>query len=591
MLKLSSKDRIHFLAVTALLAIWICGVGAFGQSSTNCAVRFAVLGDRTGGHVAGIYGEIVSEIERLRPDFVITVGDEIEGYVDDSARISKEWEEYNGLIAPLTMPFYHVPGNHDIWSDFSKKMYRNIIGKPYYSFSRQGIHIIVLDYSRTEASADDFPDDQLKWLEEDLKQNQEADYIIVFFHKPFWNEFTANGKPHPLHSLFVKYGVDAVFSGHYHEYFSADYDGIAYTNVGSSGAGISPDPTGLQYHFVWVTVDSSGIHAVPLKKGSVLPRNQVTVADRRIFNPIRLSGLQFKDQIIVNDELKVGKTNAIVVLKNSYSDYELNDTIRWTVPDGWNVSPEILPVTLAAKTDGEFPFEVQCDSQLFPLPSVSVNFDYAEDKKIEVNGVLRVAREADCNYAKKAPQIDGKIEEECWRNPQFRLFASDGSEAEIEQTEYYYAYDEDNLYLAVRCTESEPDSIRSNATEHDGAVYADDCVGYFLEPDFGSQNIYQIYFNPDGISYDARYWIGDDGWRDGTRDWNGKYDVKTIKGDDYWSIEIKIPLEQFEIKSDSIEKMRLNFRRKQQHLKAVADWQLPLEYDASYYGHLIFKKP
>ena len=84
-------------------------------------IRIAIIGDRTGGHVPGIYGEIIERIERMKPDFAITVGDQVEGYVDDTTIMIAELREYDSLVTPLPMPLYFTPGKHDIWSDLSQE--------------------------------------------------------------------------------------------------------------------------------------------------------------------------------------------------------------------------------------------------------------------------------------------------------------------------------------------------------------------------------------------------------------------------------------------------------------------------------------
>lgn len=134
------------------------------------------------------------------------------------------------------------------------------------------------------------------------------------------------------------------------------------------------------------------------------------------------------------------------------------------------------------------------------------------------------------------------------------------------------------------------DSVKAEVTEHDGAIYGEDCVGYFIEPMIHSDTIYQIYFNPDGISFDQRIWKGEDGYADADREWNGDYKTKTVQGDNFWSIEVQIPIKQFGLKEIKAgDKMRLNFRRKQSRLNTAADWQTPIEYYADTYGFLIMK--
>jgi hypothetical protein len=68
-------------------------------------VRFAVIGDRTGGHQDGIHEKIVAEVAAAKPEFVITVGDHIEGYQQsDTLKLEQEWQEYKAIVAPLKVP-------------------------------------------------------------------------------------------------------------------------------------------------------------------------------------------------------------------------------------------------------------------------------------------------------------------------------------------------------------------------------------------------------------------------------------------------------------------------------------------------------
>lgn len=559
-----------------------------GDDLIDTPIRFAVIGDRTGSHVPGIYAEIISEVVRLRPDFVTTPGDMIEGYTDDTVAIIREWKEYDSLIAPLAMAFYKAPGNHDILSDIQERMYRRIVGEPYYSADYKNIHLVMLDAGRWESS-EELPEEQINWLIDDLKRNQDAAYTFVFLHKPFWYNSVAEGEPDTLHSLFVNFGVHAVFTGHFHQYFSGTYDGIIYTNVGSSGGGADPSPTGLLYHFLWVTVDGEGIHIAPIKKGAVLSWDHITVKDLKTYTPIQQRGITFKSPVITTDDLKVNDVITSVTLDNTYSDFALDDTIRLTVPEGWTVSPEAMPVSVPPAESRTYDLSVTSTGRLFPVPSAAVDFNYAEDKEVTAESNLRVARQASCYPVTMKPKIDGNIKEDFWHDPESVLFEEDGGDMNVDPVKFYFAYDKDNLYLAARCEDMKMDSLVAEANEHDGAVYREDCVGYFIEPSLGSDTLYQIYFNPLGTVYDAKYWIADEGYLDGSRDWNGSYEVKSKKGDSFWSIEMRIPLEQFGVTMEEGQKMRLNFRRKHTRFNSAADWQVPLEYDASTYGFLIMK--
>jgi 3',5'-cyclic AMP phosphodiesterase CpdA len=161
------------LAVCSLAAVLLLTPRITESKGGATPVRFAVIGDRTGGHAPGVYDEIIGEIELLKPDFVMNVGDMIEGYTDDYAKIEAEWDEYLDLLKQLSCPIHLTPGNHDIRDDRSREIYRKRIGDNFYSFDYSGLHFIILDVSLVERT-EDFPPDQLGWLKNDLKKNRKA---------------------------------------------------------------------------------------------------------------------------------------------------------------------------------------------------------------------------------------------------------------------------------------------------------------------------------------------------------------------------------------------------------------------------------
>jgi hypothetical protein len=53
--------------------------------------QFAVIGDRTGGSdPGGIYNRAMHQLNLLQPEFVINVGDMVEGYTKDKAKATAE---------------------------------------------------------------------------------------------------------------------------------------------------------------------------------------------------------------------------------------------------------------------------------------------------------------------------------------------------------------------------------------------------------------------------------------------------------------------------------------------------------------------
>lgn len=556
---------------------------AADASLADCPLRFVALGDRTGGHIPGMHEQAVAEIDRLKPELVVTVGDMIEGYTADTARMAMEWREYLEIIKPLKMPVYHTPGNHDITDDSMLESYRRFIGEPYHSFDVRGVHFVVIDNSRF-TTFEALPREQVDWLTADLEAHRGAAYTLVFYHVPWWRERVAVGKPDPLHDLLVENGVDAVFTGHYHYYFSGTYDGIIYTGVGSSGAETEPGLTGLMQHFAWVTVDGQGITVSPIRLGAVLPWNEVTVQQSLAVARLAGEALDVRG-VSLGSALTVPQTRITVTLRN-LTGVPVQAPLAWDVPEGWTVAPPQVEVDLVPRAEQAFEFEVASGPQVYPAPTVSIRYPFAEGKTFRLERTLPVARTAHAARADRRVHIDGELDEPHWHGAVTDLFAGDGSAVTADPSAFYFAWDSDNLYLAAKCHECKMDSITATCAQRDCPVYAGDCVGYFLQPITNDGPVYQIYFSPTGAVFDQMIDIEHGTYTHADPGWNGNYEVATSRGTDYWLVEVRIPVEELAARARAGDQWRVNFRRKQRRLDTSADWQVPVGYDPLAYGVL-----
>ena len=109
------------------------------------SLRFVIIGDRTGQHRPGVFEKALAQVDRLHPDFVINIGDLIEGNTEDRAQIAAEWQEVNSAIGQLRTPFFYVPGNHDLTNDVQRQIWRAQLGADYYHFRYKGALFIVLN--------------------------------------------------------------------------------------------------------------------------------------------------------------------------------------------------------------------------------------------------------------------------------------------------------------------------------------------------------------------------------------------------------------------------------------------------------------
>ena len=191
--------------------------------------QFVIIGDRTGGaNVEGTFALAMDQLNLLQPEFVINVGDLIEGYSDDAAELNAEWDEIDRMLEPLKMPFFRTPGNHDIANDIAADVWRERHGATYYHFVYKDVLFLALNsedtpreapegikeklelYNRlqtedpalaqemlAEFMADsavvmglsqpvDFSDEQVAFVAKTLEQNADVRWTFVFLHEPAW---------------------------------------------------------------------------------------------------------------------------------------------------------------------------------------------------------------------------------------------------------------------------------------------------------------------------------------------------------------------------------------------------------------------
>jgi len=247
----------RLLAVALALALFTL----VAADSPRNDFRFAILGDRTGDAQPGVYERVWSELDAWHPDFVINVGDTIQGGNDATA--AAEWSALRPLWRRSRDRMYFTPGNHDIWSPASRVIYEQQTGRPaFYSFNYQNAHFTVLDNSEAPDLSLILDDQQLQFLARDLEQNRDRDPKFVFFHKPFWLvSVKFQNSQFSFHQLIRKYGVRYVVSGHGHQCVHAVLDDVVYLEAPSSGGKLKGQgfAQGWFYGHVMVTVQGSNV--------------------------------------------------------------------------------------------------------------------------------------------------------------------------------------------------------------------------------------------------------------------------------------------------------------------------------------------
>jgi predicted phosphodiesterase len=195
------------------------------------SVRFGVIGDNGTGEIPEyeVGKQLAAFHEKFPFTFIIMMGDNLYGSQRPQDFVKKFEAPYK-LLLDAKVNFYASLGNHD---DPNQRFYIpfNMAGKRYYSFKKGNVRFFALDSNYMDRA-------QLAWLEPELA-NSGSDWKIAYFHHPLYSSGMHGSQVDlrvVLEPLFLKYGVDVVFSGHEHFYQRIKpQKGINYFVSGAAG--------------------------------------------------------------------------------------------------------------------------------------------------------------------------------------------------------------------------------------------------------------------------------------------------------------------------------------------------------------------
>lgn len=217
--------------LTALAVAAVSGQATPLPNKTG-SLKFAAMGDNGTGEQPqyDVAAQMVKFHATFAYDLVIMLGDNMYGGQAPEDFVNKFEKPYGPLLA-AGVKFQASLGNHDRPENVSYAPY-NMGGKRYYTYTRNNVRFLALDSTQVDPT-------QLQWIETTLRDAKE-DWKVCYFHHPLYSDAARHGSSVDLRVLlepiFVKYGVNVVFSGHDHVYERIKpQKGIYYFVSGSAG--------------------------------------------------------------------------------------------------------------------------------------------------------------------------------------------------------------------------------------------------------------------------------------------------------------------------------------------------------------------
>lgn len=248
--------------------------------------QFAVVSDRTGGNRGKIFTRAVERLNLLQPEFVLSVGDLINGYTTKPEQLEKEWAEFNGITAKFDMPFFYVPGNHDLTNKAQHDDWRARFGRKFYHFTYKGVLFFAVNSEDEDATE---PDEkkkykasyvsaaQTEYFKKVLTEAKDVRWVMVFVHKPLWTEKDLDKNGWAAFEKALEGRTYSVFCGHVHRFQKFVRNGMNYYQLATTGGGSRL--RGVEYgefdHVTWITMKKGGPVISHVMIDGILPEDTI----------------------------------------------------------------------------------------------------------------------------------------------------------------------------------------------------------------------------------------------------------------------------------------------------------------------------
>jgi hypothetical protein len=237
-----------------------------------------------------VFEDAVRKLNLLRPEFVMSVGDLIEGYTRDEAELKQMWDEFEGIIGKLKAPFFYVPGNHDLSNEIQHRKWAERFGSKYYHFVYRDVLFLCLNSEDPQRS---MSSEQVEYVRKALEENKGVRWTLAFMHQPLWTyedraaQTAQDEKPTGWLEMEKVLQADGrnytVFAGHAHYYTHYVRNDRRYIVLASTGGGskLRGVPFGEFDHVAWVTMTDEGPVMANLLLSGIWDEDVVTDESRR----------------------------------------------------------------------------------------------------------------------------------------------------------------------------------------------------------------------------------------------------------------------------------------------------------------------
>ncbi len=348
---------------------------------------FAIIGDKTGGGLDKwpVFDRAIDEINTLKPDFAIMVGDLIQGDTTDLKQLTAEWKEFWQHESDLIVPFLPLPGNHDITNPVMYDYWKEHIGRTYSAFVYKDCLFITLNTEEWQGPTHEkwdwekegwFGASQIQYVKDELARHTVVRHTFVMMHRPIWL-YDNSGWEQIEEALGDR--AYTVFAGHYHNLTLHTRNDRRYFVLSATGGGLTPQDVpeaGAFDHYSIVTVDGDEVNVAIIKPGNIYPADISTAVFKE-----RLGNLLTFTPHFNRDRTEDVNSGNLEIAINNTLEKQVTVEIAFDPSEHWQILPHRLTfeVKPGQSAKSAVALSVRSDT-LVPLPTYNYSIGYGGEQ-------------------------------------------------------------------------------------------------------------------------------------------------------------------------------------------------------------------
>ena len=269
----------------------------------NDQFTFAIFSDLYGGERDRIFNIAMAQLNLLRPELILSIGDLIHGGTEDRNQLGTEWNEFDAKVSVTRAPAFYVGGNHDLTNLTMRDVWTERYGARYYHFTYKNVLFLILDsedfedrrmqeiyraravaleippekwpeteyFNMPERKTDSVRQEQSAYFRQVIAANPDVRWTFLLMHKPVWRN--ENATDFQAIEAAMSDRPYTVINGHLHSYSLTERNGRDYIHLATtSGSQNRTDDMAFD-HVTLITMAAGEPSIVNLRMDGILDKS------------------------------------------------------------------------------------------------------------------------------------------------------------------------------------------------------------------------------------------------------------------------------------------------------------------------------